>query len=58
MAVPEKKSLQVYLTVKEKGDYIKLCEKRKVKASSEIRSFIQSQLKKHKLLLELENEEI
>ena len=51
MAVPEKKTLQTYLTTKEKTDYIKLCEKRKVKASVEIRSFVQSQLKRHKSLL-------
>lgn len=48
MAVPEKKSLQTYLLAKEKDDYIEICEKRQVKASSEIRMFIQSQIKKHK----------
>ena len=51
MAVPEKKPLQTYLLTDEREDYIKLCEKRKVKASSEIRAFVQSQLKKHKELL-------
>jgi len=51
MAVERKKSLQTYLPPAKHKSYLDICAARGVMASSEIREFVEKEIKKHGGLL-------